>query len=212
MDLFDEFKQAFKREGFADPRPFLDRAAADERDLVSALIDAYLEEMPVRVSDVSAYEKSVASQLARALDHLEDETTGHWARVLPLLRKRARLRRRDVVAQLTKELGLEGGEDLVKEAFHDMESGFLGSDDVQPPVLDALAKILGETADALRTWGRRPGSSDRVMPTATAFARDGGDPSYSRGSSERERPANDPSRQQLERRVAELFRAGGAQE
>lgn len=207
IELFDEFKQEFKRAGFADPQRFLAKATADERATLSALIDAYLEQAPAASSDEAAYAGSAARRLVNALDHAE--SGGLWPRALPLLRKRAQLQRKDVVERLTKELRLDGGEDLVKGAFHEMESGLLDSENVQPPVLEALARMLGESAETLRNIGRRLGPPRSRTGAAAAFARES-DSVFHPLPTSRGEESRDPKRLELERRVDELFRGGGA--
>lgn len=209
MELFDEFKQEFKREGFADPRPFLDQVASEDRATLLALIDAYLEVVPPASADEAAYVASAAKRLVSALDEVDVEGSTMWSRVLPRLRRNKDLSRRDVVAQLASELGLDGGEDLVKAAFHDMESGLLDSDDVQAPVLEALARMLGESADSLRVWGRRFGAPRPTAGAAAAYARETGPAFHSLASKKTQSEAEDPHRRQLERRIDELFRGGG---
>jgi hypothetical protein len=213
VDIFDEFKQEFRRAGFADPRPFLAMASADDRRALSALIDAYLEAAPPASVGDAAYADSVARRLVDALDQVAADSAGLWPRVLPLLRKRTQLRRKDVVARLTSELGLEGGEDLVKTAFHDMESGRLDSEDVQLPVLEALGRMLGESAETLHTLGRRLGPPHQQLVRPEAFARAGNAIFNAVAvSGDDGPPVEDPRRQQLERRVNALFRGGGARE
>lgn len=213
IDLFDEFKSEFKRVGYADPGQYLTRAADDDRAMLSALIDAYLEAAPPASSDEAAYADSAAKRLVNALDQVARESSGLWPRALPLLRKRAHLRRQDVVARLTTELGLEGGQDLVKAAFHEMESGMLDSDDVQPPVLEALGRMLGESAETLRSLGRRLGPPRPAVGPTVAFARGDESVFHSLAAARGEEPqTTDPGRGQLERRVDELFRGGGVYE
>lgn len=213
IDLFDEFKSEFNRVGYADPGPFLMRAADDDRTMLSALIDAYLEAAPPASSDEATYAASAAKRLVSALEQVAGESSGLWPRALPLLRKRAHLRRQDVVARLTTDLGLEGAEDLVKAAFHEMESGILDSESVQPPVLEALGRMLGESAETLRSLGRRLGPPRPAVGATVAFAR--GDESVFHSlaaAGGQERQTADPKRGQLERRVDELFRGGGVYE
>jgi hypothetical protein len=209
MELFDEFKRECKRARFADPRPFLAKASADDRPTLSALIDAYLEAAPPTPTDEAAYANSAAKRLVKALDQVAGESTGLWPRALPLLRKRAGLRRKDVVERLTKELDLEGGEDLVGAAFHEMESGFLDSEDVQTPVLEALGRMLGESADTLGSLGRRLGPARARIGPVSAFARRSDTAVHAPASRAREPQTVDPRRRRLERRVDDLFRGGG---
>lgn len=167
--LLTEYKEAY-RAGGGDPRPFLDRAAPGDRVLLAALIDAFLEQAPRRESSEDA--------LAAAADTVTDEvhrtlagTSGLWPTLLPRLRGRARLRRADVVSQLTARLGAQGQQDKVGLYYHQMEQGLLPESGVSDTVLEALGRIVGYTAEALRKAGQLPAAGPPRADEGAAFAR-----------------------------------------
>jgi len=164
--------------GAADPRPYLDRAPAGERQQLAALIDAYLARAPRAPFDE---ERAHSSGVERTVDVLERALSGEaglWPALLPQLRHRAGLRRSQLVERLARALGVSGRERKVAEYYHRMEQGLLPAQGVSERVLEALAAILGESAEALREAGRalRPASgpaAGRAPAVGPAFARRG---------------------------------------
>ncbi|HEV2752902.1 MAG TPA: hypothetical protein VGV36_03580, partial [Solirubrobacteraceae bacterium] len=73
-----------------------------------------------------------------------------WPVVLPRLRARARLRRSELVARLAAALGVGDREEKVAGYYHAMEQGELDPAGVSDRVLEALARLTGTTAQALR--------------------------------------------------------------
>jgi hypothetical protein len=167
--LFTEYKEAF-RAGGGDPRPFLDRAAPADRPLLAALIDAFLEEAPRR-----EYSEDAAGGAAGAVtDEVHRTlagTSGLWPALLPRLRGRARLRRSEVVSQLAARLGAQGQQEKVGLYYHQMEQGLLPESGVSDTVLEALGRIVGYTAEALRKAGQLPAAGPPRTDEGAVFAR-----------------------------------------
>ena len=61
------------------------------------------------------------------------------------------------MAQLAARLGAEGQTDKVGRYYHQMEQGLLPASGVSDSVLEALGRIVGYGADALRKAGEMPG-------------------------------------------------------
>ena len=167
--LFSEYKEAYQG-GEGDPRPFLDRAAPSDRALLAALIDTFLEEAPRR-----EYSQDAAGGAAAAVtDEVHRTlagTSGLWPALLPRLRGRARLRRAEVVSQLAARLGAQGQQEKVGLYYHQMEQGLLPESGVSDTVLEALGRIVGYTAEALRKAGQLPAAGAPRADEGAAFAR-----------------------------------------
>jgi hypothetical protein len=164
--LFEEYKQAF-RAGEGDPRPFVARAAPADRALLTALIDAFLEEAPRREHSEGGQAEAVTDEVQRTLAG----ASGLWPALLPRLRGRARLRRAEVVSQLAARLGAQGEQEKVGLYYHQMEQGLLPESGVSDTVLEALGRIVGYTAEALRKAGQLPAPGPPRTDEGAAFAR-----------------------------------------
>src|SRR4051794_25202104 len=145
QQLLEEFI-AEDRGGPADPSAYLARASGRERAELEALIDAYLARAPRRAFDRESFEASPAARVVASLAG----SSGTWPSLLPRLRDRARLRRAELVARLASELGVGGREAKVASYYHAMEQGTLAAFGVSDRVLEALGRIVGESAEALR--------------------------------------------------------------
>jgi hypothetical protein len=171
--LLHEFIAEDRATGPADPSGYLARVEGTARAELAALVDAYLTRAPRRPFDRSAFEASPARLTAEALARSLAGTAGTWPALLPRLRDRARLRRAEVVQRLASELGAGEREDKVARYYHQMEQGTLPAAGVSDRVLEALGRIVGESAGALRAAGRamagRPGDPE----AAVTFARVG---------------------------------------
>jgi len=149
--LFAEFV-AEDRARVADPAPYLARAGSARAEL-EALLDGYLARAPRRSFDHAAFEASPARAVADALDRSIVGVSGSWPALLPRLRDRARLRRAELVARLAESLGFPDRADRVGGYYHAMEQGTLPASGVSDRVLEALGRIVGESASALRAAG-----------------------------------------------------------
>jgi hypothetical protein len=164
--LLEEFIAA-DRSGVADPATYLARVTGPDRLVLAALIDGYLARAPRRAFDRAAFEASGAARVVAALEG--------WPALLPRLRERARLRPAELVARLAAELGVGGREAKVGAYYRRMEAGTLPSAGVSNRVLEALARIVGESAAVLRAAGTLappppPAAPARMAAPAAEFA------------------------------------------
>jgi hypothetical protein len=167
--LLSEYKEAHMSGGDADPRPFLARLPHGvERELLAGLIDAYLTRAERRPLDAAAPEAArVAEEVQRSLSG----ASGLWPALLPRLRGRARLRRAELVSQLAARLGAQAQQDKVGLYYHQMEQGLLPEAGVSEAVLEALGRIVGYSADALRRAGALPAPGPPRADEGAVFAR-----------------------------------------
>ena len=140
--LFDDYAARFARGEQPDAREYLSRAG-EGADELAAMIDRWLAVAPPPPPG----EESVA--LARA-----------WVEGQPPLlelRTRRGLRRRDVVADLIKLLGLDMAKrDKVTAYYHQLEGGLLEPRTVDRRVWAALARTLRARVEDLVAWRPRP--------------------------------------------------------
>jgi hypothetical protein len=178
--LLREFIEEDRAGGPADPRAFLERAEAADREELEALIDGYLARAPRRPFDRAAFARSPARAVADELGRALGGVSGTWPALLPRLRHQARLRRAEVVARLAAELGAqEHQRDKVARYYHEMEHGTLPAAGVSDRVLEALGRVVGVTAERLRAAGSEAGGAAAGPAPAAAFARVGSpDPEY----------------------------------
>jgi len=170
--LLNEYKAAHAAGAEADPRPYLARAGGPgDRALLAALIDAYLSHAERRPFDAAEFRSSRAAAVAEDVHRSLSGAAGLWPALLPRLRGRARLRRAELVAQLAARLGAQGQRDKVGLYYHQMEQGLLPEAGVSDTVLEALAKIVGYTAEGLRKAGQLPAPGPPRADEGAVFAR-----------------------------------------
>jgi hypothetical protein len=169
--LLNEYKQAHRADPEADPRPYLARLSGSDRELLAALIDAYLEAAPRRKLDAQALRSSPAATVAEGVQRSLEGESGMWPSLLPRLRARARLRRGELVAQLAARLGAQAEEERVALYYHQMEQGLLPEHGVSETVLDALGQIVDWSGDALRKAGQMPAPGPPRSDPGAVFAR-----------------------------------------
>jgi hypothetical protein len=178
--LLQDFIAEDRTGGPADPLDYLQRVEGSERAELETLIDGYLARAPRRTFDRAAFASSPARAVAEELGRALGGASGTWPALLPRLRHRAQLRRADVVVRLAHELEAKP-EQVHKVAgyYHQMEHGTLPASGVSDRVLEALARIVGDTADRLREAGRGGLGLPPAATAASAFARVGTpDPQY----------------------------------
>jgi len=168
--LLNEYKQAH-RAGSGDPRPFLSRAPAEDRAVLAALIEGYLERAPRREFDQGELRDSAAVPVAEGIHRSLAGAAGLWPALLPRLRVQARTKRADLVRELAARLGAESQQDKVAGYYHQMEQGLLPADGVSDTVLEALGKIVGVAGEALRKAGSLPAPGPLRMDDAAVFTR-----------------------------------------
>lgn len=154
--LLKQFIAADRDGGDApDPLAYVEQLTGADREELIVLIDAYLARAPRRAFDREAFAASGASALTDDLQQALDGDAGTWPALLPRLRHRARLTRAQLVNRLAAALGVPAQEHTVHRYYHAMEQGTLPADGVTDRVLEALAAIVGTTADTLRWAGER---------------------------------------------------------
>jgi hypothetical protein len=181
--LYREFVAEHKAGGEADPRAFLDQLDDEvDRLELAALVEHYLESAPGRSWDPEAFATSKAAQVADSIlaeweleGEREEETVG-WRELLPALRTRAQIMRREVVERLAEALGAADKQEKVGVYYHRMELEELPVEGVSDRVLAALGEILGESAETLRRAGRVRTGDEQIGPgvafSRTAFPRE----------------------------------------
>ena len=171
-ELVEEFATRFEAGDDPDPADWLKRADEAERQELAALIDSYLMTAPRRAWDPAAYESSLAKQAVdRVFESLEG-VSGTWPELLPALRNRARVKRSELVRRLAEALGVGTGEPQVEKVglyYHRMEHGLLPAEGVSQRVIDALAGLVGASAEAIRAAGQSGGERD--LGEGVAYAR-----------------------------------------
>jgi hypothetical protein len=129
LDLFAEYRAAFERGEHPDPRPYLERAGA-EQDALRRLIDEFL----VWADPPEPAPETVAVFAA-------------WLRNEPPLLELRRQRRRtrdEVVDALVATLGIDRAKRAkVAEYYHRLEAGLLDLRRIDQRVFSALADALG---------------------------------------------------------------------
>ena len=149
-----------------DPTDLLDQLEGKEREELESLIDAFLVDAPARPWNADEYAGSIAEHATEEL--IEQGTL--WPAVLPSLRERLEIRRRDLATRLANALGHADQEEKVERYYHQMETGQLDPDGVSDQVLEALGSILGRSAEALRSLGEGLGPQLDETPV-TAYTR-----------------------------------------
>ena len=169
--LIKQFIAEHESGGDADPRTYLTKANAAEREELAALIEGYLMRAPRRRWDPQAYARSGAPEIVDALSRSLQGSAGLWPSLLPRLRQQARLKRKEVVSELAARLGSEPDRPKVERYYHQMEQGLLPSEGVSDRVLEALGQIVGQSKEALREAGRSFGEPSAGAASPAAFAR-----------------------------------------
>jgi hypothetical protein len=150
---------------------FLSQVEGVDRDELAAMIDAYLTRAPRRAWDPSEFEASGAAPFVQSVARSLQGSAGLWPTLLPRLRTRVRIARKDLVGELADRLGVTARQDKVERYYHQMEQGLLPSDGVSDSVLEALGAILGESREALRRAGQSLGPAGGPGGPDAVFAR-----------------------------------------
>jgi hypothetical protein len=162
---FADFSAAWERGERPDPAAAIAAAPDADRDLLATMITVYLADRPR--TDVT--EAEVA---ARAADP-RSAPPQSWDLLLPELRARSGTTRGALVSQLARALGHPEARAQVEEHVHGLETGQLAPRRVRPPVVAALARILG-VPESLLELGRRIAPAASAADPALAFHRPGG--------------------------------------
>jgi hypothetical protein len=149
-DLLRRFIERYESGEPIAPADLLAQVQGTDRKELEALLDAYLARAPRRPFSAEAFASSPARPVVDDLAQSLEGIAGTWPVVLPRLRSRARLRRSELVSRLAAALGVADREAKVAVYYHAMEQGELDPAGVSDRVLDALARLTGTTARALR--------------------------------------------------------------
>lgn len=167
--LLSEFVDAWHAGERPRVEAFLDRAPAGQADELADLIEAFLD-----VAPTPDYSQETLAELMRepavlaSVEALEGRA-GLWPSLLPRLRRRARLRRDQVVDGVVEQLGIEGKEAKAAQYVHELEAGTLATAGVSRRVIEALAGVLGTSAEELERAADFEGL--RVAGAEPAFLR-----------------------------------------
>ncbi len=151
--LLAQYIEEHRAGGEADPIAYLDQLEGAEREELATLLDAYLQRAPGRDWDAEAYRGSAAERLAESLHRSLGGHAGLWPVILPRLRERAKVKRAELASRLAQGLGVANREEKVAAYYHQMEQGSLEAAGVSRRVLEALAGIVGASAESLRRAG-----------------------------------------------------------
>jgi hypothetical protein len=152
--LLAEYVDEHQVGGEADPRGYLARVKDDaQRAALAEDIDRYLMDAPRRPFDPAAFASSPSAHIVDSLDRALSGRAGLWPALLPQLRAAAGIKRAALVERLAAALGVPEGTEKVGAYYHQMEQGSLPAGGVSERVLAALAQIVGETVETLRSAG-----------------------------------------------------------
>ncbi|MGI9021366.1 MAG: hypothetical protein ACR2G3_11730 [Solirubrobacterales bacterium] len=152
--LLSEYITEHRAAGQADPVAYLDQLEGIDREELAVLLDGYLQQAPGREWDAEAYQGSSAERLTESLAKSLSGQAGLWPVLLPRLRERAQIKRAELVEKLAAGLGVGESTEKVAGYYHEMEQGTLEAEGVSGRVLDALAGIVGASAESLRRAGQ----------------------------------------------------------
>lgn len=153
----DELLDQFIAEWNAGRRPrvedYLEQAPVAQRDALAGLVGAFLDQAPAPQFSSETLAAIQREPAVSELGALADSRAGFWPSLLPRLRRRAKLTRDQLVAQLAERLSLAGQEPKIKRYYHQMESGTLDPEGVSVRVLESLAVVFGVKAGELEEAG-----------------------------------------------------------
>ncbi|KAA0273451.1 MAG: hypothetical protein EDQ89_04905 [Acidobacteria bacterium] len=168
--MIDELAADYEAGRAVDPAALLGRVDPDQRQELAALIDSFLMTAPPRKWDPEAYEGSLPQRSVDRVYEAIVAESGTWPELLPALRRKAKIKRAELVSRLAAALGLSAARQVEKVGsyYHRMEQGQLRPAGVSARVIDALAAILGTEPGRIRAAGG--GAGDRGGE-GLAFAR-----------------------------------------
>ena len=172
--LFEAFVARYHAGDEPDALEYLDQAG-DEADALAAMIAALLEAAPLPATTESARTRALQVPAVAAVAERD------FAAALSALRRQTGETRARFSERLAEALGVAQKAAKVKRYYADLENGLLAPTSLQRRVVEALAELLGtsaEVVDAARaSWRPSPttaldASFFRAVP-ADAFARRG---------------------------------------
>jgi len=169
--LLGQYIEEHRSGGTADPVEYLARVPPQRRRELAALIDGYLSRAPRTPLSQQTAPDPRSEATVEALSRSIGGASGMWPALLPRLRDRVGLKRRELVEQLAGALGVSDRQEKVERYYHEMEQGALPAAGVSDRVLEAISKLLGTTAAELRDAGTALGSGLAASTQAPAFTR-----------------------------------------
>ena len=160
---FADFVAAHERGEQPDPAAAIAAAGEADREPLAAMLAAYLAE--------HAREDVTETEVAARAADPRSEPPQAWPELLPALRARTGTTRGTLVTRLAAALGHPEAKAQVEEHVHELETGQLAATRVRPPVVAALAKILG-VPESLLELGRRVAPPPAGATAASAFLRE----------------------------------------
>src|SRR5262249_47242723 len=209
--LLRQYIERFEAGGEVDPSDLIAQAEAGQQPELRELIAGYLEHAaPEREWEASAFEGSLAERAVARTAEEWSAAAGELPAELVRLRNERKITRGDLVTRLADSLGVSGAREKVASYYHRLERGALPAEGVSSRVWEALAKLLGTSADTLRGAGAavRPPPSEGA---ASAYARTAPPPppEYAPATSAEEEPTvTDKERPEEPDEVDRLFTGG----
>lgn len=168
-DLLSQYIAEHRAAGDADPAVYLAKVTGIDRAELAAHIDRYLTEAPRPSFDADAFARFRGDPRRQAMvERILDDAT------LEDVRKQAGISKTRAGEALARSLGLAGREQRVKARYHDIETGNVDPSRVRPRVWEALAAILGASAERLRSAAESAFGAAGARAEASAFTRLGG--------------------------------------
>lgn len=149
--ILSEFMDAWEAGRVPDPDAYLERVAPSEQHELSAQIRAYLAIAPEPAYDEATWQRLCDDPAALRAQSIPLGEPEPWPSLLPRLRQRLGLSRRDVAARL----GVKRPE-KAERYLTAMEDGSHEPRRVTRSALARLAAVLGVTEDALGWTGGAP--------------------------------------------------------
>lgn len=171
--LLSEFIDAWNAGRRPRVEEYLDRATADEQAELAAQIEAFLDIAPTPDYSPETLEELMREPAVMATVEALQGRAGLWPSLLPRLRRRAKLRRDEVVEGIVERLGIQGQEEKAAQYVHELEAGTLETAGVSRRVIEALAGVLGASAEELERAADFRG-----------FGTSGAAPAYLRGAAD----------------------------
>jgi hypothetical protein len=167
--LLREYIERFEQGGEADPSDLLERIEGPEWQELVVLIEGYLEHAaPVQKWNADAFEGSLAERAVARVAETWSEASGELPVELVRLRNEHEIKRAELVTELADSLGVPESREKVASYYHRLERGLLPARGVSGKVWDALAKLLGTSAEALRQAGSTGGQASPAAGPAYA--------------------------------------------
>jgi hypothetical protein len=169
--LLEQYIEEHRNGGTADPLEYLSRVPTERRSELAAMIDGYLARAPRAPLGQQPSPDPRSEATVEALSRSIEGAAGLWPALLPRLRDRVGLKRRELVKQLAAMLGVSDRQEKVARYYHEMELGALPAAGVSDRVLEALSKLVGTTVAELREAGAALGSGPGAGAEAMVFTR-----------------------------------------